>query len=420
MFLKKNFISYKIAQKYLFQLLVLLTPTQLAYHFWPVQSFIRGARVDYLSPTFYLTDLIIILILGLWFLYEIRNKLSTGFNPKILFVLLFVLLNIIFAVSPVIAAFKWVKLVMFFLIAFYITRQKNFETTGWFVKPLIISLILVVLIGAGQFILRKSLGGPFYFLGERNFTINTSGISLVYLFGENYLRAYSVFSHPNSLAGYLLVSSILILINTKRLLYSKQLKNTVVLFASIGLVLTFSKTAFITLFFLALGFFTFQKKLIRKKYLSLLFILFSTLSLFLPAISRFLLTRYSFPKSIYERLVLADISGMVISENPVIGVGLNNFFLEIPKYAYKYLGFWVVQPVHNIYLPVTSETGILGLIIFVLGVSVCLTNSLKNNKTEVAFALFAIGLTGMADHYWLTLQQKPAIFSGFKTHKNTG
>ena len=50
----------------LFWLLILLLPVQLGRHFWPDFSFVLGLKIDYLSPTFYLTDLLVLMILSLW------------------------------------------------------------------------------------------------------------------------------------------------------------------------------------------------------------------------------------------------------------------------------------------------------------------------------------------------------------------
>ena len=50
----------------LFSLLILLLPTQLGRHFWPSYSFVFGLKVDYLSPTLYLTDIFLVLTLIAW------------------------------------------------------------------------------------------------------------------------------------------------------------------------------------------------------------------------------------------------------------------------------------------------------------------------------------------------------------------
>jgi hypothetical protein len=52
----------KLHQK-IFWLLIFLLPVQLGRHFWPDFSFVLGLKIDYLAPTVYLTDLLVLLIL---------------------------------------------------------------------------------------------------------------------------------------------------------------------------------------------------------------------------------------------------------------------------------------------------------------------------------------------------------------------
>ena len=57
----------KISAPHLLQILylifVFLLPTQLGKHFFPPYSYLNGVRVDYLSPTIYLTDILVFLLL---------------------------------------------------------------------------------------------------------------------------------------------------------------------------------------------------------------------------------------------------------------------------------------------------------------------------------------------------------------------
>ena len=91
----------------------------------------------------------------------------------------------------------------------------------------------------------------------------------------------------------------------------------------------------------------------------------------------------------------------MIKENFFFGVGLNNFIPNIPKVTNSFLNAWELQPVHNIFLLVFSETGIVGLIAFIY-----LFFSVSINSQ-----LIAIILTGLSDHYWLTLQQNLLLFT---------
>src|SRR3989338_9410931 len=57
----------------LFFLTLLFLPTQLGRHFWPSFSYILGIRTDYLSPTLYLTD-ILILLLFIFFIASLKLR----------------------------------------------------------------------------------------------------------------------------------------------------------------------------------------------------------------------------------------------------------------------------------------------------------------------------------------------------------
>ena len=49
--------------------------------------------------------------------------------------------------------------------------------------------------------------------------------------------------------------------------------------------------------------------------------------------------------------------------NP-LGIGLSNFTLAMPDYTFIKLAPWEYQPVHNIYMLLANETGLIGLFVF--------------------------------------------------------
>src|SRR3990167_9278499 len=63
-------------------LIVLLSPSQLGFHFWPRWSLVNGIKIDYLSPTIYLTDLIFLGLLVISFI-----KFRRALFPKVLIVI---------------------------------------------------------------------------------------------------------------------------------------------------------------------------------------------------------------------------------------------------------------------------------------------------------------------------------------------
>jgi len=56
-------------------------PTQLALHFWPSWAHVFGIRVDYLAPTLYLTDLLLIVLIITWINPLIRNLYALRLKP---------------------------------------------------------------------------------------------------------------------------------------------------------------------------------------------------------------------------------------------------------------------------------------------------------------------------------------------------
>src|SRR3989344_6346282 len=61
----------KRVENVLLFLTILFLPTQLGRHFWPEFSFIYSLPIDYLSPTLYLWDLLVVL---LWTVFLLQGK----------------------------------------------------------------------------------------------------------------------------------------------------------------------------------------------------------------------------------------------------------------------------------------------------------------------------------------------------------
>jgi O-antigen ligase len=108
-------------------------------------------------------------------------------------------------------------------------------------------------------------------------------------------------------------------------------------------------------------------------------------------------------ENIYQRVSLIRTSGAMVKENPISGVGLGNFIINIPKYSID--NTWILQPVHNIYLLIFAETGLIGLVIFFI-ISIKIVNKVSfSNKRNFIYLLLFILITGFFDHYWISIQQ---------------
>ena len=364
----------------LFALLFLL-PTQLAYHFWPQFSYIHGLRVDYLSPAIYMTDILVILLIP-----YLKNKL-TAFLP----IFIFALVNIFFAELPSVAVLRWLVIFKLYILGSYFYSCDLKKLRQVIVSAFTLSLITVSLIGLTQVILQKTVGGPLFYLGERSFTSQTPGISLVSIFGKSAMRAYSTFSHPNSFAGFVVVS-FLILLSFKK---QKNLYVVVVL----SLLLTLSLNALIGVLVVGAIFLIDKNfpKFIRKIKQNLPALLISSSLLFGALSGEF--TKNIFLEDTYkERIVLAGKAVEVFVKKPILGVGLNNYFYETKS----------VQPPHNVYLIVLSECGLVGVLILYFFLTKLLNRKL--NKYLLVAIIFVL-TTSLFDHYWFTLQQNGLILS---------
>ena len=186
----------------LFFLLILFLPSQIGRHFWPQSFLVSGIRIDYLAPTIYFTDLIILGIL-VSFLFEQRKKLSLLkklLSAKYmipLFLLLFFIINIFSSSFRLIAFYKSLKIIEFIFLGFYIVKSKIKLPS--LLIPLALGVLFSSILGLAQLIKQSSLNGLFYFFGERTFTASTPGISLIDISGRLLLRPYAAFPHPNVL-----------------------------------------------------------------------------------------------------------------------------------------------------------------------------------------------------------------------------
>lgn len=390
----------------LFQLTILLLPTQLAYHFWPEIAFVNGIRVDYLSPALYLTDLLIIvfIVLSMSF-FTVRKKIiNLLINQKSIILILsaFVTLNVIFAHSPFLALINWLKIILFSIFALVIVVNKNINVKKLFPFPYFLSVLIVVGLQVLQFFNNSSIGGLFYFLGERTFDTNTIGIALTNIFGKNYLRPYSTFPHPNALGGYLLVGSFLFF-SAKKYIDKKYYSITLIL-SAIGIILSFSQMVWIASLILILIYF-FKLRNLKPIFIIVTFVSFA--QLLLP----YYLVPFFSQDNIVKRIELLDIAGNMISDNYFLGVGLSNFIPLIPYYS-SVKSFWFLQPVHNIIVLLLAELGFVGLLV-IYKLYKKYTQLTKKPKIDYLLKLSLLGvlLSGFADHYWLTLQQNMLLLT---------
>lgn len=412
----------------LFSLLIIFLPTQFGKHFWPDFAYLLGFRIDYLSPTLFFTDcLVLLLFLSVLLAKQKRLQCQDFFSRhKLFFLLLGVLLivNTCVALSLPLAVYGDVKLLEFLFVGIY--------AAGFIRRSEIPRLtFLLVISGTGESILaiwqhiwQRSVGGIFYLVGERQFTAQTPGIANASVDGHLILRPYGTLPHPNVLAGFLLSALIFAVFLLKR--FSGAKRALVIVFLGLGsvaLLLSLSRMVIIlwillTLWWtLSLAWRKLGKKWILGFCLGILLLGTLLLLRFFPdAVIRLVGTRLS-ETAITTRIVLLSQGLTLVSRHPLLGVGLDNMLPALAALSPKEYP-WQLQPVHMIYLAGLIEVGVMGMLFFlyflVLTIkrcSVLIKEKSMHLQLPIVLAFVCLLAIGFVDHYSVTLQQGQLLFS---------
>ena len=399
-------------EKALFILFIVLFPVQLGKHFWPTSAFIGGLRVDYLSPTIYVSDVLLLLLLVVsaaktdW--HRIKINISRKFGVIGVLACAFVVWNIIGSDRPSTAIYVWLRSIEAAGLLLYV-RETNLRLKQLLARFLPFPLLCSSLIALAQFLKGGSLGGMLYWLGDRSFSLTTPGIATASLFGRLVIRPYATFPHPNALAGFMLIAGLIWMWGVGRgpAKTSQQLSGTrfIVMVMTAGtLMLTQSLSSIVTAV-MVLALWARSALSGPTKGLAAVLVvtvLITALVAFPPE-----------PQSLSQRLVQAREAWLMLRAHPMQGVGLGNFIpnLLTKNNLYPASPFLYFQPVHNIYLLIASELGIIGALAFFWLITTALKQALGKKSKALVFALLGIFIIGIVDHYWSTLQQTRLLFA---------
>ena len=409
----------------IFYLLVFFLSSQVGFHFWPKFAYINGVRVDYLSPTLYLIDILTVLFILFSVPRLLKNKINFAKNHflKILF-LLFILdliLNIFLSKSPGAHIFGLIKLGEFGVLGWLVAKTFTKRDIPLFVRTLSLSAIVSSVLAIWQFINQSSVGGLWYFLGERTFNSSTIGISTVNL-DHQILRAYGAFPHPNVAAFFFLAATIFTVL---RLPYEKSSRWKIfliaaIVFSTLGLVVTFSRISiFLAVIFFLYYFLRQMAKHTRMLILGAISGILGGLGILAAGpeglwpgggflSSTFLLRGIDFREELFAQ------SLKIFSENPYFGIGLNNFFVHQASLI-KTISPIAFQPPHNIFVLALLSLGLFGWwivpLVFYKGI-LRVVGKVRESKGEIRefyrsilFVLVSIIVVGIFDHFFLTVEQ---------------
>ena len=394
------------ASNLLFLAALLSLPVQLNKFFWPQFSFVFGIPQDLLAPAIYLSDVLIVFYV-LAFLAEFMfgrisfGKLRSFYKGRKIFILtavafdVYLLLNALFiSDKPLLSIWFSSKVFEFSLFAvlaqFTLSEERIFKMSFMILAISIVWQSCLMLL---QFALQKSLG--LWFLGERSFSVDTPSIAHVYIFGKQMLRPYGTFPHPNVAAAFFVVSFIIL---------SARQRSKVGKLNIFGAAVSFSAT-----------FLTFSKGAAVSLFVSLVFLVknlfYLTVVCLVAVFSAFMFFK-NLPEaqvaSIAERLVLSQAAVELIFKNPLFGVGSANFVHTLSAFnLFSIADVRLIAPVHNVFLLIFAEEGLIGLSLFLILLYAVFKNI--SSRWQLALATVII-IFFSVDHFLWTLQQGRFLF----------
>ncbi len=359
-------------EKFLFFSIISSIPLNLGKHFILESSFVYGKLIDYLIPTIYVQDILILALFLVWLFLFLRAGLSLGkdffkevFSSvlailrtwEVAFLILFiasVFLSVLSAKFPVSAWYEFSRLGLYVFFALYtFGKFKFFQYKDYLLTIFAILLFLLSLLGIAQWIKQSSVFNNYLFFGEQPYSLSTPQIVKVNFAGVSRVPPYGTFRHPNTFAAYLVFASLLII----GLRPKKKIFCLPVFLGFFCLLLTCSRLG-LAGFILGLLIILLPKKYIRP----IARVSFAT-ALFITIL---ILLSNSVDPSTFRRQNLLLTGIALFLQYPLFGVGLDNFTYFVDLLSIE-LGFpKFTQPVHNFYLLLLVESGIFSLLFVLL------------------------------------------------------
>lgn len=401
--------------KRIFYLLVLLLPMNLGKHFEILDSYVWGLLVDYLVPTIYVQDILVIGILFFWLLEKGIPKKETFikfFNAKYIQVLIFFLFSMLLSVFVsqrlIPSMYTFVRFFLYVGLFLYVVYEVKLERDFYKIVNLVsYGVIFLGILSIAQFLKQGSVFNNYLFLGEQPYSVSTWGIVKEKIFGVGKVASYGLFKHPNTFGGFLAIVLIWLYIGIKR---NKKF-SVPFLVGTVALILTFSYTSWACFLLGILITFLIKNQWLGFKHTLLIFMTaFSILMAFLPVFKN-LVPEVSSHPSFYRRSNLIIGTKRIIEEKPLFGVGIGSFTALIDEYMPVSADLRFTQPVHNVFLLLFSEIGAVGLLFFVLFMFYASKKIVRLRFLGMLFISFIQILFLFSwDHYFLTQHQTLLLF----------
>lgn len=426
---------------YLWYLLVLTLP-------FGIRTFISGPASfnEYASIFFYASDIAMILFVALVLPGLLKDVRALPWKGTLLAVVLLAGVSVLSSSSPALSLVAFVRLMLCVGVAAGARRLLRES------RVLHTTLVLIGLLALFQgtvAIMQFTGQGPLGLgvLGESPISIADPGTAKVTVEGAKLIRAYGTMPDPNILAGFLSVglaalaylfikadkglyidswdNARSISVNFQsymmsKLLYGRIVASAAMCIVSMGLIFTFSRSGWASA---ALGMMLMlilsARVSVRAagRFLALLLILAGSLYYFFAPLITARASLSADEPSVSYRVEYTKIGLESIGAHPFSGVGIGNQAqASVAEGRYAAHGMtrgWEHQPVHNLYLLIASEIGILGALAFCIFLVIVMKRLIPDKSLEAGLALallVSLLAFGLFDHFLWDIQAGRLMF----------
>ena len=364
LFIICTFVIFKKVKNILLGILTITIPININKYLFFNESHTGGVEGLVISVWF-----IILVSLYIIWLIEILsgNASKINFFPRLsiplILLLLISILSIIKATDIQLSLFQIFQRIKVYLLFFYIINNCNtFKYYRFILSILFVTLFCEVCLG-----LYQHYANTYIDLG----ILTDSHTSKPREFGDLSIMGVSgTMDSDDRFASYLIMMLPLLLstIISKQKLITKISYLPLLICGVILLIYTFSRGGWLGFGIGMLLFSTLKIVLSNKnfkKYFQIIFILVFVFTLIYQFKDVILLRVLSNDHgSAYSRIPMMLIALEMIKANPLLGVGINNYVTVMISYDYTGLASVFFHPVHNVYLQLAAEIGIIGLLTF--------------------------------------------------------
>lgn len=388
----------------------------LGTKFFLYDPYVNGVIVNYLVPTVSIIDVgIFLLLYSVLFTYGFSSfkRVFVKLKYWLISLLLFFVVQAVWRLDTLflLNSCRIVGVLFSFFLVFFLIRDGRMvfskRFTNIFLLVLLINVFVQGVIAWSQLLKGSSLG--FTFLGESQVVSGMRGSSFVEFGGKLFLRGYGTFPHPNILAGFFLLASIIAFTSMfKSAKYTKLVSILILFFSSIFVLFTLSRIVICLFLFNYLTVFLWKmyerysgKKMFSFEFMPLLYL-----------VERFSNIFNADDSSLVEREKLMIASFRVIEKNFFLGTG--SFVRGMAEFVPRSIrGIMILQPVHNVMLLSLSELGVVGFLLFWGIIIKFLCINIKRFTFLTFIILVNVLVIGSFDHYFFSLPQGLLIFFSF-------